>query len=261
MVLNGSLTLDLKTRTTPEAMVAQDSSGTWRLEIPAGQAGTYRLAQLDDYSSLSRAALPWKAPCSISLQARACSTETSPGTWGFGFWNDPFSLSLGVRGAGRRLPALPNSAWFFFASPPNYLTLRDDLPAQGSLAATFRSPHWPSIALAPAGLLLPLVVLPGFARLLRRAARRVIQQDAVQVPVDPADWHSYRIDWRRDEVGFSLDGESVLRTQLSPLGPLGLVLWIDNQFAALPPDGRLRYGTLENPEPAWIELRGISVNV
>jgi hypothetical protein len=43
-----------------------------------------------------------------------------------------------------RLPALPNTAWFFFASPPNYLSLRDDLPAQGALAAVFRSPRLPA---------------------------------------------------------------------------------------------------------------------
>lgn len=251
--------LELKSRATPGARAAQDSSGTWRLEIPAGPRGSYRLAQLDDYSDVSRAGLPWNSPCSLSLQARAYSARTIPGTWGFGFWNDPFSLSLGVGGGSRRLPALPNAAWFFFASPPNYLSLRDDQPAYGSLAATFHSPSWPSIALAPAVLLLPMAALPAAARLLRRAARRIIHQDAVQLSVNPADWHSYRIDWCGGEASFSIDGHPVLRTSVSPGGPLGLVLWIDNQYAALPPDGQLCYGTLENPENAWIEIRQIVV--
>jgi hypothetical protein len=250
----------LKTRTTPGATATQDSSGTWRLEIHAGPRGAYRLAQLDDYSDVSRAALPWNPPCCFSLQARSGSANTPPGTWGFGFWNDPFSISLGAGGGNRRLPALPNTAWFFFASPPNYLSFRDDLPAQGGLAATFRSPSWPSIALAPIGLLLPLAVIPASARLVRGAARRVIQQDAVQLSVNPVDWHSYRIDWYEDEASFSIDGDIVLRTPVAPHGPLGLVLWIDNQYAALPPDGRLRYGTLENPEAAWIEIRQMTIS-
>jgi hypothetical protein len=41
---------------------------------------------------------------------------------------------------------------------------------------------------------------------------------------------------------------------------MGLVLWIDNQFAAFPPDGKVRFGSLENPEPVWMELSAISVH-
>jgi hypothetical protein len=35
------------------------------------------------------------------------------------------------------------------------------------------------------------------------------------------------------------------------------VLWIDNQYAALPPKGRLSFGTLPVPQPAWIEIADI----
>ena len=38
-----------------------------------------------------------------------------------------------------------------------------------------------------------------------------------------------------------------------PTPPLGLVLWIDNQFAAWTPEGRLGYGVLENAA-AWMEI-------
>jgi len=51
----------------------------------------------------------------------------------------------------------------------------------------------------------------------------------------------------------------VLETEIAPPGPLGLVLWVDNQYAALPPDGRLRYGTLPNPEAAWVELEELEI--
>ena len=43
--------------------------------------------------------------------------------------------------------------------------------------------------------------------------------------------------------------------RIAPHGRLSLVIWIDNQYAALPPVGRLRYGTLPNPAPAWMEIR------
>lgn len=254
MKMSGNMVPALKVKTTPGSSAAQDSSGVWRLQIPAGPRSPYRLAQLDDYTHLSRDAFPWQTPCSLSLQARASSSDILPGTWGFGFWNDPFSLSLGLGGS-RRIPALPNTAWFFFASPPNYLSLRDDLPAQGSLAMTFRSPSWPATLLAPAGLMLPLAAIPAFARILRRTARRSIHQDTTQLQIDQSDWHSFQIDCKDDSATFLIDGEPVLQTPVTPLGPLGLVLWIDNQYAALPPDGRLRYGTLENPETAWIEIK------
>jgi hypothetical protein len=48
---------------------------------------------------------------------------------------------------------------------------------------------------------------------------------------------------------------------VSPRPPLGLVIWIDNQYAAFTPNGRIGFGVLENPEPAWLELKEIEVNM
>jgi len=207
---------------------------------------------LDDYRKLARRAFPWRPPVTLSMKARA-SAKSLPGTWGCGLWNDPFGMGV-AQGGGLRLPALPNAAWFFFASPPNYLSLRDDLPAQGALAATFRSPRWPSPLFLLGAPLLPLSLLPPAMRWLRRWARRIVRQDAVDLPVDPTEWHDYALEWGPELVTFRLDGEALLATEIVPAGPLGLVLWVDNQYAALPPDGRLRYGTLSNPQPAWIEI-------
>ncbi len=226
---------------------------SWRLEIPAGEKSGYRLAQVEDYTSLRRHEFPWKCPSSLSLQARASHQEI-PGTWGFGLWNDPFAISLGFGGASRALPALPNAAWFFFASPPNYLSFRDDIPAQGALTATFRSPEIPALLLAPAGLALPLAFLPPGARLLRGLARQIIQQDAGSLPLDPTQWHNYYLEWQKDKLIFEVDGRAVFKTAVVPKSPLGLVIWVDNQYAALPPDGRFAYGNLANQEPAWIEF-------
>jgi hypothetical protein len=43
------------------------------------------------------------------------------------------------------------------------------------------------------------------------------------------------------------------------MGPLGLVIWIDNQYAAWRPDGTLRMGVLANPHPAWMEISELEV--
>ncbi len=236
--------------------------GSWRLEVPAGESGNYRIAQVDDYSGLARSRFRWFPPLIFSLRARA-SAENLPGTWGFGLWNDPFSFSLGLRGAMRRFPAMPNTAWFFHASPPNYLSLRDDLPAQGFLAATFRATALPAPVLAALSPGLIFFTIPFTTRFLRRLARRLIRQDTFLIdgahPYEFTDWHAYQIQWGTDSVIFSIDGQVLMNSPVSPRGPLGLVLWIDNQYAALPPDGRLSFGTLPNPQPAWIDLSEISL--
>lgn len=250
---------NLRATMTAGAQVSTPGNGAWRLEIPAGPPGAYRLAQLDDYSHRPRKKFPWQPPLTFTLQACASASETLSGTWGFGLWNDPFSFSLGIGGGTRRIPALPNAAWFFFASPPNYLSLRDDLPAQGSLAATFRSPQPPAAILAPGVLALPLLAAPSLARLVRKSARRVILQSAASLQVDTAAWHTYRIEWQSGSARFLIDDQTILDTSVSPHGPLGLVLWIDNQYAALPPNGVLGYGALANPYPAWIELRNLTI--
>src|SRR5664280_666655 len=228
----------------------------WRLELSAGPPQTYRLAQLDDYARTPRNHLKHAPPWTFHVHARTSSANL-PGTWGFGLWNDPFGLSLGF-GGGKpgRLPTLPQTAWFMHASPPNWLSLRNapgTIPANGFFAGTFRSPRFPSIMFAPALLALPLCAIRPISRFLRQMASRIIHEDSTRVDVDETQWHLYSIQWLQDACEFSVDGKSILRTPCSPLPPLGMVLWIDNQFAAWTPDGKLKYGTLENPA-AWLEI-------
>jgi len=238
--------------------VTQTQPGGWWLELPVGSAKAYRLAQLDDYTKLPRSSFFWKPPACLSLRAASSSSQI-PGTWGFGFWNDPFSLSLGFRGGVRRLPALPNCAWFFYASSSNHLSLVDHIPANGFLAATFQSPLWPPAFLGLGASLLPLAALPAGGRLLRSIASKIIFQDAISLDIDPKNWHSYRIEWTTDKVKFCVDEDPVFITRVTPHPPAGCVIWIDNQYAALPPNGRFRYGTLANPEPTWIEIRDLMI--
>lgn len=251
--------IDLHQRTTPGAQVRQTGEGGWRLSIPPGSAGKYRLAQLDDYKGSPRSAFTWQPPLAFDLRARVSRSDLQ-GTWGFGFWNDPFAVSIGLRGAARRLPALPNAAWFFHASPPNYLALRDDHPAVGFLAATFSAPNVPALLFAPALPFLSLLVWPAVARRLRRLARGLVQESADSLDVDTTAWHNYRLELRPDTVSFLVDGALKFESSITPRGPLGLVIWIDNQFAAFPPDGRLRFGTLDTPLDDWVEIADIHID-
>ena len=258
------MSVKLEARQTDGASVTATLDQGWQLSIPAGPRGAYRWAQLDDYLHQSRSRFAWTPPITLSLNARVSANDI-PGTWGFGTWNDPFSASLGLGGMARRLPALPNAAWFFYASAPNYLSLENQLPAQGFLAATFQSPLIPSILLAPALAALPFMLWPPAARLARRFASRIIRQSSARVNIDPTAWRHYQMTWSADQVIFTVHDvptQELLfsyQTPLSPRGRCGLVLWIDNQYAAFNPDGRLAYGTLAHAQPAWLELKDIKV--
>ena len=236
--------------------VSRDSSH-FRLSIPAGRADKYRLAQLDDYAQKPRRRFPHRFPLSLSLSART-SSASIPGTWGFGLWNYPFGMSLPLGETGLRLPALPNAVWFFGASEENYLSFRtsahrDSYRANGFLAQSFRSPKFHPL-LIPAGLALP------FSRkITRRLMGKVIEDDGIRLGVDVTQWHGYRLDWRENRVSFEVDDVPVFESQVSPNPPLGLVIWIDNQYAAFTPEGKIGFGVLENPEPAWLEIKDLEL--
>jgi hypothetical protein len=61
-------------------------------------------------------------------------------------------------------------------------------------------------------------------------------------------------------VVFRLGGQVLLETEVSPGAPLGLVIWIDNQYAYWTPDGRLGYGTLTNRESAWLQIKSLELS-
>ena len=235
------------------------------LSIPAGRADQYRLAQVDDYTHLSRRNFPLGLPLSVSLSARA-SSNSIPGTWGFGLWNDPFGMSLGLGGSPFRLPVLPNAIWFFGASEESYLSFRAstvpptsggsaqrEIDANGFLAQTFRAPRFHP-RLISAGLSLPFS-----PRMSRRLLGRVIDDEGIRLSVDVTQWHGYRLDWREDRVSFQVDEALVFDSNVSPRSPLGLVIWIDNQYAAFTPEGKFGFGVMENPVPAWLEVKDIDV--
>jgi hypothetical protein len=242
----------LVSRHTSDGQVETLAVNHWRLSTAAGESGSYRLAQMDDYQHLPRHKFSWQPPCTFSLKARASSNHL-PGTWGFGLWNDPFGAGL-ANGGTRLLPALPQAAWFFFASEENYLSFRDDLPAAGPLAGVFRSPGLPTWPFLPLGLGAPFLLISPFSRMVRKIVASLIHERSVKLTHDATKWHDYTIECQPDSVRFSVDKQVVLESGVSPKGHLGLVIWLDNQYAAWRPDGRLNYGTLETPS-AWIEIQ------
>ncbi len=247
-------------RLTSGASITEVGSAAFRLEIPPGARGNYRLAQLDDYSGLNRAAYPWNPPLELSLRARAGS-QNVPGTWGFGFWNAPTSFTLGL-GSSSPFPALPHAAWFFFAPEKSFLTFRNDLPGRGFLAQTFRSQPFPVWLALPGLAAAPFLAVPPAARRIRRfMSRKLIQESGAGLGrIDLTTEHDYRLEWLPGTIRFEIDGDTVLETDTTPRPPLALVFWIDNQYAAFGPDGRLRYGLHGCPEPQWLEFSDVQIN-
>ena len=108
--------------------------------------------------------------------------------------------------------------------------------------------------LIPAGLALP------FSRKsTRRLLGKIIGEDGVALRVDVTQWHRYRFEWREKRVSFEVDDIQVFESPVSPNPPVGLVIWIDNQYAAFTPDGKIAMGVLQNEE-AWLEIKDLEVN-
>lgn len=249
--------MNLRPRFTLSAIVDTTPAG-WHLQIPAGKGGGYRLAQVDNYSVLSRRHFPCIPPVSLNLVARS-SSPNPPGTWGFGFWNDPFAFSAGLKGQAFRLPSLPNACWFFYASPENHLSFHNQNPGSGFLAQTFKSAHLPAIFLLPGLVTLPLLYAKPVSRWLRNLVGKFILEDSRLLDVDPTQWHAYNLLWEQHAVTFSIDGKIVYFTPVSPAEPLGVVIWIDNQFAAWTPGGKIRMGTLPNEKSEWLEIQHVEI--
>ncbi|HCK66803.1 MAG TPA: hypothetical protein DHW49_11120 [Anaerolineae bacterium] len=240
----------MKSRTTTGASIDKTEKG-YILRIPSGDSSAYRFAQIDDYFGLARKNFPHHS-LTLSLRARTSAFPLS-GTWGFGLWNDPFGMSLGFGGNKFRLPTLPNAAWFFGASKENYLSFQYDYPANGFIAQSFRSPKFhPYLILA--GLAFPFRKIQ-----TRRYLSEVIVEDSCALSVDPTQWHDYKLEWNQERVIWYVDDNKIFESSVSPKPPLGLVIWIDNQFASFTPDGKLSFGVLENQE-SWLEIADLELN-
>lgn len=225
------------------------------LALPAGAPLRYTNAQLDDYAGLARGAMRNRPPLRLNVRARfSHGADALTGTAGFGFWNDPFLMTE------LRMPALPQALWFFFASPPSDMALTLETPGWGWKAQAMDALHWRGAAAL--GLALPAIpalrvagwrrrLWPWFARQLR------IAEAALSTPM--TEWHDYGLEWEKDVAVFRVDGSEVLRGP-SPRGPLGLVVWIDNQYLIARPTGQVGYGLLPKVQAQWMEIGELRVD-
>ena len=216
----------------------------------------YTDAQIDDYQGLPRRRFPWCPPLNLTVRARfSHPTVELRGTAGFGFWNDPFMMT-----GGRSLPAPPQAIWFFYASPPSNMKLDVETPGNGWKASTLDATRLPFFLLLPtAPLAIPLMNIRSMYRILWPLGQRAlgIHEAAVEAPM--TQWHSYEIDWAAKEARFKLDGQEILRCASSPRGPLGFVMWLDNQYAIATPWGSFGHGLLETHGKQWMEVQSLSI--
>jgi hypothetical protein len=228
---------------------------TLRLITNCPSTRQYSNAQLDDYHHLARCRFKWCPPLKLTVRARFSHPEAQlQGTAGFGFWNDPFLMTR------LRLPTLPRAAWFFYASPPADMKLALETPGHGWKAATIDALHPAALLWAPAmPLAVPLMNLRPLYRKLWPPIQKALKIRETKLVVDMTQWHVYVLEWGLKRSRFSLAREAhlpptpVLEAP-SPRGPLGFVMWLDNQYLVVTPWGRLHWGLLDAPGRQWLEV-------
>ncbi len=229
-----------------------------RLTTEGATATSYSNAQIDDYTGLPRSVFPWRPPVTLRLRARfshGAGADGKPGlrgTAGFGFWNDFFMSG--------RTPTLPRAVWFFYASPPSDMKFAVETPGYGWKAATIDAlrPATP-LMLASAVATVPLMNSERLYRRIWPHYQRTLRICEQTAPAAMDAWHSYTIEWLPEQARFSVDDAVIMECSSAPAGPLGLVVWLDNQYLVALPWGRLRWGLLATDGLQWLEIAGLEV--
>jgi hypothetical protein len=234
-------------------LIPRDSS----LQLFNGPTTTtqYTNAQLDDYQGRRRQDFRWRPPLTLTVRARfSHRVGELRGTAGFGFWNDPFAMT------GGRWFTLPRAVWFFYASPPSNIKLALQTPGCGWKAATIDVWRWPFLLLAPTTPVAMLLMRwPFLYRLLWPVAQRAISVSEALLDVDMTTWHTYQLEWGTDNARFFVDEALLLTCATPPGGPLGLVLWLDNQGMVVTPWALPRHFLLAADQEQWLELEWVKL--
>lgn len=235
-----------------------------RMAFESAQQEKYTDAQIDDYTMLSRSDYLWKPPLRMTVRARSSHPASTPestskskeilrGTAGFGFWNKPFSMQGSIY-------TLPESIWFFYSAPPSNIALVPDIPGWGWKAQVIHT-----IRLGALSYIVPLSLTAIYGRMTGnvKPAGQWIQKFAgaheALIIENMTQWHTYALEWRRNESIFWVDDKLVLRTPQSPTRPLGFVAWIDNASAVATPRGELRFGNVTS-ESQWLDIDFIRID-
>lgn len=239
------------------------SDSVLRMGYDSATQKKYTDAQIDDYTMLGRSDYLWKPPLRMTVRARsshraAISTDTEKtngylrGTAGFGFWNKPFTMQ-------GNLFTLPESIWFFYSAPPSNMMLVPGIPGWGWKA---QSIHTMRVGAIPTAI--PLAVTGGYGLLTgnsnpaSRWMKRFAGANETVITEDMTKWHTYTLEWRKNESAFWIDGQLISRVAQAPTRPLGFVAWLDNEFAVATPRGELRFGKTRS-ESQWLDMDSVEI--
>ena len=227
------------------------SGAVFRLVLPGAGSEHYSDAQISDYAR--RADFGNRPPLRLSLRARA--QGELKGTAGFGFWNHAFM-------PGQRSFRLPQALWFFFTSRENDIALAQGIAGHGWKAAAINAHSWRFLALlpfAPLGFLL-MRSRALYAALWPIGQRAIGVSEALLDETLLGEFHDYRIDWLAGRAVFAVDGEVVHQAERVAPGPLGFIVWIDNQYAIVTPQGHFKWGLLAASGAQSLEVRDIQIS-
>ena len=226
------------------------TKSTLRIAFDSAEEGKYTDAQIDDYTMLPRSAYPWKPPLRMTVRARF--SGFLKGTAGFGFWNNPFS----VKG---HILALPEAIWCFYASPPSNMTLVPNIPGWGWKAQIIHTKRPGSLAVTiPMSATAVYALLTGEMKPAFSWMQKLAGAHEALLQVRMTSWHTYTLEWRRNQAAFFLDGKLILDAPQPPAGPLGFVAWVDNQYAIATPPCVLRFGKVKSG-PQWLEIDSVKI--
>lgn len=226
-----------------------------QLTMFADNSQAYHDAQVSDYMGLKRRNFPNRAPLKLSLRAHvSLSAEQLVGTLGFGFWNQPFVPDITDF-------RLPRATWFFFAAPPNHMTLAKGSSGHGFKVATIDATRPLFFALAPfAPIGFLLMRVPQLYRLLWPIGQWSIGVAEKELEVNISESHLYELHWLKDQVQFYVDEDLVFTSPYSPRGPLGFIAWIDNQYAIVTPQGQFGFGKSEVSQPQSLTISELKIS-
>jgi hypothetical protein len=233
----------------------EPADGTLRLVNTDTTRQQITNAQIDDYQGLPRRRYRWRPPLTMNVRARFSHPAGQlSGTAGFGFWNDPFMMT------GRTWPALPKALWFFFASAHSDMKMHLRTPGHGWKAAGIDATRLTALLWAPAApLLVPLMNIRPLYRALWPHIQRGLGICEAALDVEMTAWHTYTLSWDTDAVRLAVDEDTVLAYDVPPRGPMGFVMWLDNQYMVVKPWGRFRYGWVDAPGRQWMEVDDLSI--
>lgn len=191
------------------------------------------LAQIDDYIYRPMADFAWRPPLTLETRLRFSSNQ-GPGTVGLFLWNNPLGL-------GAELADVRPMKWigFYRASPTSDFSA---LGEKTGFRATVLNGSWFNL-------------IAMFAPLFPKPA---VYEKPLDGVMDWSEWHTFTIDWRVSRTTITIDGEPMLDASEQIRGPLGLVLWYDNNQ---PHTGDNKLDLCYDPvtEPVYLDVDYVTI--